>query len=1204
MSLYTEEKQIRQYLLGTLAESEEQKIEEEILRNNDFAQQILLIEDELIEDYARCALGEQEHEQFERHFLTTPQRRRKLAFVHGLSKYASAQSKRLVAKQAASVQKPNRLRHLYQPSWKIGIYAVVVAFIAFGAWQFFIRNADVNQGLSALNKAYQAQRPIQSRVTGFSYAPFPDTRGAADEKVDERSRDLSGALLLKAVSEKQNPISLHALGRYYLLRKEFDKAIEQFDEAIKLSPQIAQIHSDLGAALLERGKADKAKGDYAQSGKDLGKSLEELTEALNLDPSLIEALFNRALCKQQLGLESRAEEDWKDYLNRDSKSEWAEEVRQQLKLLEEKRKKVQNNNDQLYADFIAAYKSRDGTKAWEAFRDGRLRVGNFITEKLIDEFLAAASNPAQIKSAPQIQLLKFAGEIESQTVGDRFTLDLANYYSSVTPSQIQRIIQARNLKKQAREQHSKSELDMALALYIKSRDEFQKAGDFCEASLVESYAVYSLAILNRPKESIALGEKLEQQFKIKNYKALQAYILGGLTYAYSDNNEWSRAIHYTELTLNLSREIDHRLSIFECLGALQGLHALLGKNEESFQNSLEAIKYAQSNSLVLPLNSLWAAYAGVSIAYLQMNYLIAALESQKEALYIATLANNPQAIAVFYSNLSFIEGNLHNYNNAIRNAHLSIEIAEKVKSEAIKLDLLLKSYFSLGHAYRQQGNFKEAIAYLNQSIPISEKTEFWYYLYLARRESFLSYFGLGDYEKAEIEIEKSLEVLNKHRNVIVEESNRNAFFDLSQDIYDDAIGFAYSNKRDFVGAFQYAEESRSRSLLDARQDSVQVIRTELQIELKLPSVSEPLSVTEIQRRLPDKAQIIQYAVLPDKLIIWAVSANNLIAVDSKITSKELTESVNNYLKLISTPANGLESRTAEQAKALYKIIIEPIEPYLDRKNTICIVPDGMLNALPFASLIAPGSGHYLIEDFTILESPSATNFILSSEQAKTKEQRDEERVVSIGNPRIDSSRFPNLQELPAASIEAEHVAALSPNSILLTGDRAKEESVRKAMLQADVIHIASHSLTDQKSPLLSKLLLSTPRSGEASVESSDGQLHAYELYQLKLKRPRLAVLSACQTGIGREYRGEGAISLIRPFIAAGVPVVVASYWNVDSTATMDLMVDFHRLRHQQHLSTTQALREAQLAMLRSNNKSLRNPSAWAAFAAFGGYTTY
>ncbi|HYE72091.1 MAG TPA: tetratricopeptide repeat protein, partial [Blastocatellia bacterium] len=518
MNLHSEEKLIRKYLLGTLAESEEQKIEEEILRNSDFAEQVLLIEDELIEDYARCALGVQEHEQFERYFLTTPRRRQKLALMHGLSKYASTKSKKLAAKQTASSQKPNRLRHLYQPSWKIGIYAVVIALVAVGAWQFFIRNSDVNQGLRALNQAYQAQRPLQSRVTGFSYAPFPDTRGSADEKVDERSRDLSGALLLKAVSEKQNSVTLHALGRYYLLRKEFDKAIQQFEEAVKLSPKIARIRSDLGAALLERGKADKAKGDYAQSGKDLGKSLEELTEALNLDPTLIEALFNRALCKQQLGLESRAEEDWKEYLTKDSKSEWAEEVRQQLKLLEEKRKKVQNNNDQLYADFIAAYKSRDGTKAWEAFREGRSRNGNSITEKLIEEFLAAASNPAQIKSAPQIKLLKFAGELESQNVGDRFTLDLANYYNSVTPSQIQTIIQARNLRKQAIEQYNKTEVDAAYQLYQKVRDEFQKAGDLCEASLAESYIAYCLSQLSRDKESIALSEKLSERYKQRRYK--------------------------------------------------------------------------------------------------------------------------------------------------------------------------------------------------------------------------------------------------------------------------------------------------------------------------------------------------------------------------------------------------------------------------------------------------------------------------------------------------------------------------------------------------------------------------------------------------------------------------------------------------------------------------------------------------------------
>jgi CHAT domain-containing protein len=109
---------------------------------------------------------------------------------------------------------------------------------------------------------------------------------------------------------------------------------------------------------------------------------------------------------------------------------------------------------------------------------------------------------------------------------------------------------------------------------------------------------------------------------------------------------------------------------------------------------------------------------------------------------------------------------------------------------------------------------------------------------------------------------------------------------------------------------------------------------------------------------------------------------------------------------------------------------------------------------------------------------------------------------------------------------------------------------------------------------------------------------------MKLARTRLVVLSACQTAIERSYRGEGAISIARPFIAAGVPVVVASLWTVDSDMTAELMIRFHRHRKRDGLSTVEALRQAQLDMLSSPGQQQRRPNSWAAFVAIGGYAKF
>src|SRR5947207_13498028 len=133
------------------------------------------------------------------------------------------------------------------------------------------------------------------------------------------------------------------------------------------------------------------------------------------------------------------------------------------------------------------------------------------------------------------------------------------------------------------------------------------------------------------------------------------------------------------------------------------------------------------------------------------------------------------------------------------------------------------------------------------------------------------------------------------------------------------------------------------------------------------------------------------------------------------------------------------------------------------------------------------------------------------------------------------------------------------------------------MARANVIHFAAHYLTDERGPMLSKLLLTY----EPSPASRDSEsfLYAHEIYGMKLPLCKLVVLSACQTGIERSYRGEGAIGLARPFLQAGAPIVVATLWSVDSEITANLMISFHKHRKNEHVSTVEALREAQLEFL-------------------------
>jgi CHAT domain-containing protein len=94
------------------------------------------------------------------------------------------------------------------------------------------------------------------------------------------------------------------------------------------------------------------------------------------------------------------------------------------------------------------------------------------------------------------------------------------------------------------------------------------------------------------------------------------------------------------------------------------------------------------------------------------------------------------------------------------------------------------------------------------------------------------------------------------------------------------------------------------------------------------------------------------------------------------------------------------------------------------------------------------------------------------------------------------------------------------------------------------------------------------------------------------------ILAACSTGVGAVSRGEGVVSVARPFLAAGVPLVIASQWDVEDRATARLFLAFHERLSATH-DAARALREAQLQMLRSNDSSLDAPASWGAFVALG-----
>src|SRR5205085_12662599 len=164
--------------------------------------------------------------------------------------------------------------------------------------------------------------------------------------------------------------------------------------------------------------------------------------------------------------------------------------------------------------------------------------------------------------------------------------------------------------------------------------------------------------------------------------------------------------------------------------------------------------------------------------------------------------------------------------------------------------------------------------------------------------------------------------------------------------------------------------------------------------------AQPLTLSELQQSMPEHVQILQYAVLENRLLIWVISRNNFRPVAPvEISAQALEKKVKKYLSLINSAESG-SAESAQAAEELYDILIKPVESSLDADaELLCIVPDKILNSLPYSALRSLATGRYLIQDHTLELAPSASVFIACSNIArKLAEGRANkaEHLLSVG----------------------------------------------------------------------------------------------------------------------------------------------------------------------------------------------------------------
>jgi CHAT domain-containing protein len=395
---------------------------------------------------------------------------------------------------------------------------------------------------------------------------------------------------------------------------------------------------------------------------------------------------------------------------------------------------------------------------------------------------------------------------------------------------------------------------------------------------------------------------------------------------------------------------------------------------------------------------------------------------------------------------------------------------------------------------------------------------------------------------------------------------------------------------------------------------------------------EPLSLEEIQRQVVDRETLLlEYSLGQDRSYLWAVTPGTLRAyvLPGRATIEKAARRTHALMQASHRPGQAVHMRAA--AAELSALVLGPAAAELANKRLV-IVPDGALQLVPFAALPRPAPGAPdstpLIVRHEIVVLPSAS--LVPALRSSGDGRLNPDRVVAVfADPVLqrDDARFANRERSTEQSKDKAVLAnardlarAVSDTGVMrferlrYTRDEARAivglagagsslfavdfDANRAAVLKPELsryrfVHFATHALLNTRHPELSGVVLSlVDRDGLPQ----DGFLRLHDIYNLRLSA-ELVVLSACQTALGRDFRGEGLVGLTRGFMYAGARVVVATLWDVRDEQTSKLMERFYAGMMRDGLRPAAALRAAQLSMLEDPAGS--SPVYWAGFVLQG-----
>lgn len=746
--------------------------------------------------------------------------------------------------------------------------------------------------------------------------------------------------------------------------------------------------------------------------------------------------------------------------------------------------------------------------------------------------------------------------------------------------------------------------------------------------------------LQKSIEMTERGLNLARELKNREH---EGSALNNLGVEYKELGDYEKGISYLTQALDIQRETGDKRGEAIVLNNLGGCYLLNGdltKAEELYQQSIVLRRLVKDRrGEANTLNNLGQVYDRHGNSPKAIEFLEQALTLRRELKDLSGEAITLRNLAKSYRESGEKE-------KAVEYYRQSNNLAKRLGDRRVEAE----SAYGLALAERERGNLDKAVETVSNGLTLVELTRNEIVspelraTYLA---SVFRYYELYidllqeryERDKNPADIALAFETSERARARSFTELLREARVNIRQGVDPKLIEQAQNAQEKLNLQYRrrpaaLAQNAKSETLakIVGEINSLTTELEDLQIKIRRnnPRYADltqgaTLDAKAIQNLLDDETVLLEYKLGDRRSYLWLVSKNAL-KIYLLPKRDEVEKTAREFYDAIVSRDKTKENRAAELSAKLGQLLLAPVAADIENKR-LAIVADGFLQLIPFAALRVQNSKlkaqSFLVETNEIVVLPSAS--VLAELRQNENQTKPTTKTLAIFADPIfesDDTRLPGVaktsvpKEKPAevskvlrdfnfgetlprllfSRIEAKNISAFTePNKtdLNMDFDASRENATSADLSDYRILHFATHGLLDTVHPEASGLVLSLY---DENGKPRDGFLSLNQIYNLDLNSD-LVVLSACQTALGKDVKGEGLIGLTRGFMYAGAKRVAASLWKVDDAASAEFMRRFYQNLLQKKLSPVAALKQTKMEMRQIPR--FRSPYYWAGFTLQG-----